>query len=98
MFVTNSNDRLLSPGYDRQNVVLYGQNVETAELIVRAGHPVFVKNEDTLKVWYKADLLGTSELPGDEVCFDIYGYGRLLIYFFSIVDWMYSLEIAYRKR
>ena len=77
MFITNSNNRLHSPGYDSQEVELYGQDVETDELIVRAGHPIFIKNEDTLKVWYKWDFRGTSERPGEEVCFDVYGYGKL---------------------
>ena len=76
MLVTNSNKDILSPSHDGSGEVLYNHDMNVDEFVMKAAHPVFIKTDDALNVWFITDYYNGNNENSNEVCFDVYAHGK----------------------
>ena len=76
MAIANSNREIITRYFAD---TLYEFDMDSDQMFIKGVHPVMIKANDELNVWFVTDFLdlaGQSNYGVDEkVCFDVYAYG-----------------------
>lgn len=85
MAIANSNREIITRPMGE---VQYRFNMDSDEMFIKGVHPVMIKANDELNVWFIVDYNDSADennySTDDEICVDVYAYGKIILFLLCI--------------